>query len=66
MNNIYVITYSYDYKSIADDIYFSSYEEAYNWKKEQIANGNCGNPITSYHFRALIPSYIEIELAQSN
>jgi hypothetical protein len=65
MNTIYVIVYSYDYKSIADNIYFPSYEEAYEWKKEQIANGECGNPISLYHFKALIPSSITIELAES-
>lgn len=64
MNIIYVIVYSYDNKSIADNIFFSSYEEAYQWKKEQIANGQCGNPITSYHFKALIPSSITIELTE--
>jgi hypothetical protein len=65
MNTIYVIVYSYDYKSIADNIYFSSYEEAYEWKKEQIANGECFNPISSYSFKALIPSSIKIELAEA-
>ena len=58
---IYVIVFSYDNKSLADNIFFPSYEEAYEWKKEQIANGQCGNPITAYHFKALIPSIITIE-----
>ena len=65
MNTIYVIVYSYDYKSIADNIYFSSYEEAYEWKTEQIANGECNNPISLYSFKALIPSSITIELAEA-
>jgi len=65
MNNVYVIVYSYDYKSIADDIYFLSYEEAYEWKKKQIDNGKCGNPITSYSVKSLIPSSIKIELADA-
>jgi hypothetical protein len=60
-NTVYVITFSYDNKSISDNIFFSSYEEAYEWKKEQIANGNCGNPITAYHIKALIPYTITIE-----
>lgn len=51
--NIYVIVYSYDNKSIADDMYFSSYEEAYEWKKKQIDDGDCYNPISSYHFKSL-------------
>ena len=58
---VYVITFSYDNKSIADNIFFPSYEEAYKWKKEQIDNGQCGNPISSYSFKALTPSTITVK-----
>lgn len=53
MKTIWVITFSYDNKSIADNIFFSSYQEAYDWKKDKIAKGECGNPITAYHFKSL-------------
>ena len=53
MKTIWVIVYSYDSKSIADNIFFSSYEEAYQWKKDKITNGECGNPISSYCFVSL-------------
>jgi hypothetical protein len=65
MDKVYVIVYSHDYKSIADDIFFTSWDEAYDWKQEQIANGNCRNPITAYSVKALIPSYIKIELTDA-
>jgi len=53
MNEVWVIVYSYDYKSIADNMFFSTYEEAYQWKKDRIAKGDCGNPITAYDFKCL-------------
>ena len=53
MQTIWVIVFSYNNKSIADNIFFSSYEEAYEWKKERIANGECGNPMSSYSFVSL-------------
>lgn len=53
MKYVYVLVYSHDYQSIANPIFFNSEKEAINWKKEQIANGDCGNPITAYDVKRL-------------
>lgn len=53
MKYVYVLVYSYDRKTIADAIFFNSPEEAINWKKQQIADNLCGNPITAYEVKTL-------------
>jgi hypothetical protein len=53
MKYVYVLVYSYDYKSIADPIFFTTAEEAIQWKKDMIDKGQCGNPITAYDVKRL-------------
>ena len=53
MKHVYVLVYSYDNKTIADPIFFNTAQEAINWKKDKIANHECGNPITAYDVKRL-------------
>jgi hypothetical protein len=48
MKTVFVIVYAHNENSIANKLFFSSREEAWSWKKEQIANKECGNPIEAY------------------
>jgi hypothetical protein len=48
MKSIYVLVYSYDNKSISNFVFFASREEAIEWKKKQIADGECGNTLDKY------------------
>ena len=48
---VYIIVFKDIYsgaKRIADTMYFSTYEKAWEWKRDQIHIGNCGNPIDMY------------------
>lgn len=54
MTAVYVLVYAHgDERSISNMVFFSSEEEAWNWKKDQIAKGNCGNTIKEYCVRRL-------------
>jgi len=53
MLQVYVIVYSHDKNSIANPIFFNSEKEAIDWKKDKIANDECGNPITAYDVKRL-------------
>ena len=44
----YVLVFKNTNGRISDYYTFSTYERAWNWKKNQIANGNCGNSIEIY------------------
>jgi len=53
MKHVYVLVYSYDNKTISDFMFFQSAQDAINWKKDMIANNECGNPITAYSVKCL-------------
>jgi hypothetical protein len=45
--SIYVIIFQHS-GQIADNMFFSSEEEAWEYKKTMIAEGHCRNPISRY------------------
>ena len=53
MKYVYVLVYSYDNKTISDFMFFQSAQDAINWKKDMIANNECGNPISAYGVKRL-------------
>ena len=50
MEQVYVLVYAYndDTDTLSDFVFFSSEEEAWDWKKREITTGNCGNQINDY------------------
>ncbi len=53
MKYVYILVYAYDFKTVSDFIFFNSPEEAIDWKKKQIEEGICANPISHYNVRGL-------------
>jgi hypothetical protein len=45
---VYVLVYSYDNKTISNYNFFNSEKEAMDWKRKQIKDKECYNPISSY------------------
>lgn len=54
MENVYIIVFSHN-NAIACNQYFTSFEEAKNYKLQQIASGECLNSIDKYEFVVLSP-----------
>ena len=54
MNNVYIIVFSHN-NAIACNSFFNSFEEARDYKLQQIASGECLNSIDKYEFIVLCP-----------
>jgi hypothetical protein len=52
---IYVIIFKHN-NQLADNFFFSSFEEAWEFKKTRIAEGYCLNPISMYDVTCLSPA----------
>lgn len=58
MNPVYIIVFKSN-NSIACNQFFSSTKEAMDYKKQQIANGECLNSIDKYDVVVLSPKIAE-------